>query len=108
MKTILWRYLFEIVLVGLVIIFVVLYYSGKTPHETDDYKRANDSLNKVVDSLKLTQDSLVIIENKTIRNISITNNYYDSLEKIIVSGSDSFQFTLLRSNIDKFGGQNSQ
>ena len=93
---------FEPILIALFIAIICAIYFSRTEPTQTDFKRYQDSLNVQIGIIKTQFDSLSKIERTQITKKTIINNHDDSTKTTIIYLSDSANFDLLRSNLNRF------
>ena len=96
------KYALESLILVLLLLLGYLIYSDNNVQDTAQFRARMEQLSKRFDSLQSVSDSVTVIENNVTKKITIINNYYDSSKISILTLSDSSQFILLFSNIDRF------
>jgi NADH:ubiquinone oxidoreductase subunit H len=96
------KYALETLILILLLLLGYLIYSDNKVQDMAQYRARMEQLNNRFDSLQIVADSVTIIDKTITKKITVINNYYDSSKTSILSISDSAQFKLLWSNIDRY------
>jgi hypothetical protein len=91
-------------LLALVLFFAVLYliYVGRVNDKPNEFKAYRDSLEREIKVLQNNIDSLNHIERIQTIKKTIINNYYDSIQTIIIYLPDSANTKLFWANLERF------
>jgi hypothetical protein len=96
------KYALETLILVLLLLLGYLIYSDNKVNESEQFRARMEQLTNRFDSLQSVSDSVTIIDKTITKKITVINNYYDSTKTIIYNLSDSAQFGLLFSNIDRY------
>jgi len=96
------KYALETLILILLLLLGYLIYSDNKVQDMAQYRARMEQFQVRFDSLQFVADSVTIIDKTITKKITVINNYYDSTKNIIYNLSDSAQFKLLFSNIDRY------
>jgi len=96
------KYALETLILVLLLLLGYLIYSDNKVNQSEEFRARMEQFQVRFDSLQIVADSVTIIDKTITKKITIINNYYDSTKSIIYNLSDSAQFSLLWSNVDRY------